>query len=90
MDTKCARSHANIFMGWFEEKFIFPLRTNLSGFYMRFIDGVFLIWNGTNTEFENFLKKINECHRSIKLDYIMSKTEINFFDTTVFNGDNKL
>ena len=90
MDTKCARSHANIFMGWFEEKFIFPLPTNLSGFYMRFIDGVFLIWNGTNTEFENFLKKINECHPSIKLDYIMSKTEINFFDTTVFNGDNKL
>ena len=51
MGTKCAPSYANIFMGWFEEKFIFP---NLSHFYLRFIDDIFLIWNGTKTEFDNF------------------------------------
>ena len=70
-------------MGWFEEKFIFPLLTNLSDFYLRFIDDIFLIWNGTKTEFDNFLKKVNECHPSIKFEYEMSKTEINFLDTTV-------
>ena len=32
MGTKCAPSYANIFMGWFEEKFIFPLLRNLSNF----------------------------------------------------------
>ena len=58
MGTKCAPSYANIFMGWFEEKFIFPLLTNLSDFYLRFIDDIFLIWNGTKTEFDNVLKKI--------------------------------
>ena len=83
MGTKCAPSHANIFIGWFEQKFIFPLLTNLSDFYLRFIDDIFLIWNGTKTEFDNFLKKINECGR-------MSKTEINFLDTTVFKVNNKL
>ena len=57
MGTKCAPSYANIFMGWFEEMFIFPLLTNLSNFYMRFIDNIFLIWNGTKTEFDNFFKK---------------------------------
>ena len=57
MGTKCAPSYVNIFMGWFEEKFIFPLLTNLSNFYLRFTDGIFLIWNGTKTEFDNFLKK---------------------------------
>ena len=36
------------------------------------------------------MKKINECHPSIKLEYEMSKTEINFLDTTVFKVDNKL
>ena len=90
MGTKCAPSYANIFMGWFEEKFIFPLLTNLSDFYLRFIDDIFLIWNGTKTEFDDFFKKINECHPSIKFEYEMSKTEINFLDTTVFKIDNKL
>ena len=70
-------------MGWF------ALLTNLSDFYLRFIDDIFLIWNGTKTEFDNFLKKINECHPSIKFEYEMSKTEINFLDTTVFKVDNQ-
>ena len=58
MGTKSAPSYANIFMGWFEEKFIFPLLTNLSDFYLRFVDKIFLIWNGTKTEFDDFFKKI--------------------------------
>ena len=90
MGTKCAPSYPNIFMGWFEEKFIFPLLTNLSDFYLRFIDNISLIWYGTQTEFDNILKKINECHPSIKFEYEMSQTEINFLDTTVFRVDNKL
>ena len=89
MGTKCAPSYADIFMGWFEEKFIFPLLTNLSDFYMRFLDDIFLIWNGTKTEFNNFLKKISEYHTSIKFEYEMSKTEIHFLDTTVFKIKNK-
>ena len=59
--TKCAPSFANICTGWFEEKFIFPLLTNLRDFYLRFIDDIFLTWNGTKTEFDN-LKKNNDCH----------------------------
>ena len=54
MGTKCAPSYANIFMGWFEQKFIFPLLTNLSDFYLRFIGDISLIWNGTKTELTTF------------------------------------
>ena len=54
MGTKCAPSYANIFMGWFEEKFIFQLLRNLSDFYLRFIDDIFLTWNGTEIKFDNF------------------------------------
>ena len=79
MGTKCAPSYANIFIGWFEEKFISPFDKLRR----------FLIWNGTKTEFDNFLKKINECHPSIKSEYEMSKREINFLDTTVFEVDSK-
>ena len=90
MGTKCAPSYANVFMGWFEEKFIFSLLTNLSDFYLRFIDDIFLIWNSTKTEIDNFLKQFNERHPRIKFEYENSKTEINFLDTTVFKVDNKL
>ena len=38
LDTKCALSYSNIFMGWFEEMFIFSLLTNLSDSYLRFVD----------------------------------------------------
>ena len=90
MGIKCAPSYANVFMGWFEEKFIFPLLTNLSDFYLRFIDDIFIVWNGTNTEFDIFLKKINEFHPIIKFEYEISQTEANLLDTTVFKIDNKL
>ena len=90
MGTKCRPGYANIFMGWFEEKFIFPLLTNLSNLYQRFIDDIFLIWNDSRTEYDNFLKNINECHPSIKFEFEMSQTEINFLNTTVFKVDNKL
>ena len=77
-------------MGWFEEKFIYSLPTNLSDFYLRFIGDIFLIWNGTKTEFDDFVKRINEPHPSIKFEYEISQIEINFLDTTVFKVDNKL
>ena len=90
MGTKCAPSYANIFNGWFEQKFIFPLLANLSDFYLRFRDGIFLIWNGTKTELDDIFKKINECHPSTKFEYEMFKTEITFLDTEVFKVDKKL
>ena len=62
-------------MEWFEEKFLFPLLINLSDFYLRFIDDIFPVWNGTKSEFDYFLKKTNECNPSIKSEYEMSKTE---------------
>ena len=57
MGTKYVPSYANVFMGWFEEKFIFPLLTNLSNVCLHFIDSISLIWNETKTEFDSFLKK---------------------------------
>ena len=50
-----------------------------------FIDDIFLIWNGTKKKEEK-----SECHPSIKSEYEMSKTEINFLHTTVFKVDNKV
>ena len=88
MSTNVHLAMKNIFMGWFEEKFIFPFLTNLRNFYLHFMD-IFLIWNDTKMEFD-FFKKISECHQKIKVEYEMSKSEINFLDTTAFKVDNQL
>ena len=57
---------------------------------MRYTDDIFLIWNGTKEEFEVFLQKMNNSHPTIKFEYQISKTEINFLDTAIFKVVNQL
>ena len=84
MGTKCAPSYANIFMGMFEERYIYPLIEKISNFYLRFIDDIFLIWTGTTDQLMKFKQQINEVHPSIKFDFNFSNKEINFLDTVVY------
>ena len=49
MGTKCAPSYVNMFVGIFEEKFIYPLLNNMTRLYLRFIDDIFIIWTGIET-----------------------------------------
>ena len=88
MYTKCKPSCANIFLRWFEKKFIFTLPANFNDCFPRFIDDIFIIQPDTNTEFDNFLKNISDCHPSIKLEYEMSKTEIDFLGNIVVKVHN--
>ena len=52
MGTICAPPFANIFMGKFEETFIYPYIQNLCILYLRYIDDLFLIWTGTKEQFQ--------------------------------------
>ena len=88
--TKCAPSYANLFMGWFEKHFIYPLILRFSKIYLRYIDDIFIIWNRTKEEFEVFLQKISNCHPTIKSEYQISKTEITFLNTTVLKVGSQL
>ena len=45
--TKYAPSNANIFMGMFEERCIYPFIETMPKFYLRFKDDIFLIGTGT-------------------------------------------
>ena len=58
MGTQYALTYENIFMSWFEGKFMFALLTKLRNFYLCFIDGIFIIWNGSKTEFDNFWEEL--------------------------------
>ena len=66
MGTKCAPNYANLFMGDFESKHIYPRIQNKSLLYHRFIDDIFLIWTSSKNELQTFLQEINQIHDSIK------------------------
>ena len=88
MGTICAPSYANIFMGIFEEQYIYQFIESNAKLYLRYIDDIFILWTSTRQQFENFISGLNQKHSSIKFDYEMSSTEIPFLDTIVYI-DNK-
>ena len=84
MGTICAPSYANIFMGEFEEKFIYPYIEGRTKLYLRYIDNIFIIWTGSEQQFTKFISELNDKHGSIKFDFEMSKRQIPFLDTIVY------
>ena len=70
--TICALVYANIFMVQFEAKHIFPNIHGKAVLFLRYIDDIFMIWNGTNEELILFIDKVNKKHKTIKFDYKMS------------------
>jgi hypothetical protein len=90
MGTKVAPSFANLFMADFEDKYVYtyPVRPSL---WLRYIDDIFLIWEHSQEELNNFLTHLNSCHRTIKFTHEMSTTSVNFLDTTIIlNSDGSL
>lgn len=88
MGTKCAVIYANLFMSYFEDTYIYKLLMNKCPFYKRFIDDIFLLWNGTLHELKVFLEELNQLHPTIKFTAKYSKTSIEFLDTKVYKSEN--
>ena len=84
MGTKCAPSYENLFMGIFEEKFIYRLVNNMTRLYLQFINGIFIIWTGTLVQLLELKQQINEVHPYIKFDFTFLNKEINFLDTVLY------
>ena len=57
-----APSYANIFMAYFEEKFLYPLIDDKTLLYLRFIDGIFMIWTKSEKDLIEFLNELNTKH----------------------------
>ena len=89
MGTVAAPSYATIYMGYFEEKFIYPIINSECLFYTRYIDDIFLIYTGGEAKLIEFLTNLNTLHDSIKFDYEKSKKSIAFLDTLVYIDNNR-
>ena len=90
MWTICAPPFANIFMGKFEETFIYPNIQNLCILYLRYIDDLFLSWTGTKEQFKDFVMNLNNQYPSVKFSYQISDKSIDFLDTTVYIKNRRL
>ena len=88
MGTICAPPHANIFMTYFEEKFIYPLIRNATTLYLCYTDDIILIWTKSENELLIFFEKLNQQYPSIKfpMKYYKDKTE--FFDMLINEDKN--
>ena len=91
MGTKCAVIYANLFMSHFEETYIYDLIRNKCNFYKRFIDDIFIIWNGTHDELKAFVEQLNKLHPTIKFDAKYTTDSIEFLDARICKStDGKL
>ena len=91
MDTICAPGYANIFMAYFEEKFIYPLTDAKTLLYLRFIDDIFMIWTKSEKDLIEFLDELNTKHTSIKFEFKYSRQQIEFLVTLLYiDNYNKL
>ena len=90
MGTKMAPGYANVFMGKFEDDFVYTHPTPSLTLWKRYIDDCFAIWTGPLAQLEVFINYLNSCDPNIKFTFEASQTSVNFLDTTVNIKNGKL
>ena len=65
MGTKLTLSCANLFMGHFEDNYVYsyPLQPFI---WKQFIDDIFFVWTYGLDELDKFVSYLNLCHNTIK------------------------
>lgn len=91
MGTPFAVTAANAFMYYHERDIIELYSRNLT-LYKRFIDDIFVIWEGPRETLLEFLSAINTKDERIKITYEISDSKISFLDLLLFKDSviNKL
>ncbi|CAJ0968772.1 unnamed protein product [Ranitomeya imitator] len=92
MGAKCEPAYANTFLGWWEEKFVYPslsFATHVHAWF-RFIDDIFILWKGSEEDCVDFFNNLNCNPYNIYLTYSFSASEITFLDLKIFPQGNGL
>lgn len=69
---------------------MYPKVKYLHSYYLRYIDDIFMIRNGSKEQFEDFIQEINSWHSTTKFDYDIHYKQETFFDVTFIDSDGKL
>lgn len=83
MGAKYAPSVANLYMSEWEEEALYNNRPQQLLFYKRFIDDIFIIWNGNRESLSDFCFNLNTNNKNIKLTWEISNEQINFLDLQI-------
>lgn len=90
MGSKVAPTFAVIFMNWFKEHFVYNHAQYLSQVktWFRYIDDVFLLWQGNTDSLDIFHKYLNNCLPSISFSLEQDRFHLAFLDVQlqVHNG----
>lgn len=86
MGAAYAPNYAGLFLGLWEERFVYsttnPFRQFIK-FYGRYIDDLFFIFSGSQQQLLDFHAYLNNANNNIKLSLEYSGTEINFLDLKI-------
>ena len=69
--------------------FMYTCLQTFSNFCCRFIDDIFLCWNGSETQLLEFITRLNSRHPTIKFDFKYSKSSIKFLETKIYKNKKK-
>lgn len=89
MGARFAPSYANLFMGYWEEGYIWannPYRANLI-VYARYIDDILIIWDGTAKELAGFLKHCGNNPFGISFTHVVDDRKLVFLDLELSGED---
>lgn len=99
MGTRVAPTFANLFMAKIDEeiravgkKFSQECGKNPITVFKRFIDDLFFIWSGNESQLLKFIDMINKLHPTIKFtaSYDFHGKSTNFLDTTVWISEGRI
>ena len=99
MGTRVAPTFANLFMGKIDEyirriakQFAAVRGRNPIILFRRFIDDLFFIWCGNESQLVKFIKEINLLHPTIKFtaSYDFTSRSTHYLDTTVWISEGKI
>ena len=85
MGKKFAPAYANIFMAKWEEEVLDKCQIKPL-YYFRYLDDIWGIWPGSESDFKLFMSILNSHDPSIQLTYELSDSTIDFLDTTIYKG----
>ena len=72
-------------MPQFGAKHMYPYIHSKGLLFLRYVDNIFMIWNGPKVKLISFIDELNWNHKTIKSDYKISAKQTEFLDTMVYN-----
>ncbi|CAJ0931895.1 unnamed protein product [Ranitomeya imitator] len=91
MGSNVAPTYANIYMAVLEDVFVYSsnLWRHVRAWW-RYIDDIFVVWEGTSLELETFHGFLNQIYPELQFTLTQSTTQIQFLDTLVYKAGSRL